>query len=457
MRPVHEMTTPQLVEALEALAQGRFQAALDSRNGGSGAVGDALANLAEAVQRRDEQLHSLLSLTSRINAGLVLEEVLDAIFDTFRPLIPYHRMGFALLEQEERVVRNAWSRSDSDNLQIPPGFCTALETTSLGALLASSTPRILNDLVEYLEEHPSSLTTRRIVAEGMRSSLTCPLRAMGRNLGFLFFSSMAPGTYRDAHTGLFMEIAGQVALALEKGRLYEQLLRLNEEKNRFLGMAAHDLRNPIAVVQGYLRLVLAEAAGQVSPAQRRLLEKVEQSSHKMLSLVNDLVDLSAIEAGRINLEPEAVALSPYLEDQAETASLLAQAKGIGLTRAFPGNLPTVTLDPRRFSQVLDNLLSNAVKFSQPGTTITLGAEALKDKVRIFVRDEGPGLPPEDVDTIFGGFARGSNRPTGGESSTGLGLAITRRIVEAHGGKIAVRSQVGSGSTFTVTLPRTPAP
>jgi len=275
---------------------------------------------------------------------------------------------------------------------------------------------------------------------------------MGRPIGFMFFTCRYTNAYQAVHVDVFREIAGQLSVIVEKSRLYERLLTLNEEKNRLLGVAAHDLRNPIGVAQGYLRLVLAGTVGPVNQAQRMLLERVEKSSQRMLDLVNDLLDVSAIEAGRLNLDLDQVDLEPYLAEILETSALLAAEKNIRLVTEVRGPLPRIRLDRRRFDQVLHNLLTNAVKFSYPGTTITLGARAEPRTVQIFVQDQGQGIRSEELGRVFKAFARGSARPTGGERSTGLGLAISHRIVEAHGGSIAVQSHPGEGACFTVTLP-----
>lgn len=442
-----------ILEATEALGRGQFSVEFPVGDDDVGRLGYALRGLAESMDQRFRELRTLSKVTEQINAGLVLDDVLDSVFESFRPIIPYHRIGFALLEQDDTVVRARWARSDSKEVRLGLNFNLPMERTSLGKVLASGKPRILNDLEAYLQEHPDSLSTRLIVEEGMRSSLTCPLIAMGRPIGFIFFSCMQKEGYRDVHVEIFREIAGQLSVIVEKSRLYQRLLELNEVKNRFLGIAAHDLRNPIGVIQGYLHLILNGLVGDVPDRQRRLLEKVERSCQKMHDLVNDLLDLSAIEAGQLNLEAEPVELGPYVSELAETHSLLAAAKGIRLETDLPDDLPTVRLDRRRFEQVLDNLITNAVKFSYPGTVIHVGAEQVGTRVRLFVRDQGQGIPPEEVGRLFQDFARGTSKPTAGESSTGLGLAISRRIVEAHGGTIGVQSQPGRGATFTITLPR----
>jgi len=441
-----------ILQAAEAMGQGAFFVEVPVGEDEIGRLGYAVRTLGTLLEQRHRELRILNQITEKINAGLVLDEILESVYESFRPIIPYHRIGLALLEQDDSVVRARWARSDFSELRLGGDFSLPLAETSLARVLASGEPRILNDLEEYLQQHPDSASTRLLLEEGMLSSLTCPLIAMGRPIGFMFFTCRYTNAYQAVHVDVFREIAGQLSVIVEKSRLYERLLTLNEEKNRLLGVAAHDLRNPIGVAQGYLRLVLAGTVGPVNQAQRMLLERVEKSSQRMLDLVNDLLDVSAIEAGRLNLDLDQVDLEPYLAEILETSALLAAEKNIRLVTEVRGPLPRIRLDRRRFDQVLHNLLTNAVKFSYPGTTITLGARAEPRTVQIFVQDQGQGIRSEELGRVFKAFARGSARPTGGERSTGLGLAISHRIVEAHGGSIAVQSHPGEGACFTVTLP-----
>ncbi len=449
----------QLREAIRALRDGRFDVEIPCAPEDSGdevaLLGLALRDLAGALEKRFQEFSALAKLTERINAGLILDEVLNSVYEWFRPVIPYERIGFSLLEDEGRVVRARWARSEAPVPRITRGYSARLAGSSLEEILRTGRPRILNDLEEYLRAHPQSESTRLILEEGMRSSLTCPLIAMGKPIGFIFFSSRAPYSYEIALVVLFVQIAGQLSLFVEKGRLYLQLVVLNDLKNKFLGMAAHDLRNPLTVMRGYLDLLLKGAGGESAPGQKRIFERMRLACEQMLKLVGDLVDYSAIEAGRLDLHYETVDLEAFLRDTVDAHELLARAKNIEISLRAGTPLPRIRLDPNRIAQALNNLLTNAIKYSFPGSAITLGAEADGREVKIFVSDEGLGIPEEDLPHLFQEFHRATPRPTGGEKSAGLGLAIVKRMVEAHGGRVGVQSEVGRGSTFHFTLPLAP--
>jgi signal transduction histidine kinase len=396
------------------------------------------------------EMRLLVQVTERINEGVGLIEVLDHVYDSFHALVPYNRMGFSLIEGAE--VRAHWARSDAVQIKLGVGYSAPL-TGSLLQVMESRQPRILNDLEAYLREHPGSHSTALMLAEGVRSSLTCPLIAAAAPVGFLFFSSTQANAYRPEHIELLREIAGQVALIVEKSRLHGELVALNAEKNALLGTAAHDLRSPLAVVQGFTELLQDSVAGPVTEKQREVLAIMRRTCQNMLRLIDNFLDVSAIESGRLELQPRQVELLPLLGEAATLNGMLAQSKKIRLDLELDPEIGSAVLDPDRINQVLSNLLGNAIKFSHPGTSVTLSARGLADEVELQVRDRGPGIPADELPKLFHRYGRGSVRPTAGERSSGLGLVIVRRMVEAHGGTVGVRSKVGEGSTFTVRLPR----
>ena len=443
-----------ILDAVRAMRDGRLDVSLPTGDDDLGELGAALTELRRELVTRQADLRALVAVTAKINAGLVLDEVMDQIYESFRTLIPYDRLGVALIEDGTRVVTR-WAHASGGRIDLGPGYSAPLAGSSLALLLASGEPRILNDLEAYLAAHPQSESTRFIVAEGIRSSLTCPLLAAGKPIGFLFFSSRERGTYERAHVELFQEIAGQVAITIEKGQLYAQLVQANEAKNRLLGIVAHDLRNPAAVVRGYVGLLLGDAIGPLAADQRDVLERVDRAVERALRLIHDLVDLSAVTAGRLDLRRAPIAAGALLAGCADAAALLARAKGIRIVRDLPAELPAVLVYRDRVEQVAANLPDNAIKFSPSGRTITLRARAAGRFVSVEVIDEGPGIPVADLPRLFAEFTRGTARPTAGERSTGLGLAISWRLVHEHGGALTVASRPDVGTTFTFTLPIAP--
>lgn len=197
-------------------------------------LGRVLLDLGRTLEKDFREADLLLEITQKINSGFLLEEALNYVYESFHSVIPYDRIGVSLLEEDGTIVRAVWARSDAPVLHIAAGYSAPLPGSSLERIIDTGMPRILNDLEQHLDLHRGSDPTRRIVAEGMRSSLTCPLIAMGKPIGFMFFSSMRVNTYSNVHVKVFQRVAGQLALSVEKSRLYQRVLEEHERAERLL-------------------------------------------------------------------------------------------------------------------------------------------------------------------------------------------------------------------------------
>ena len=431
-----------------------LSAVLRERSAAHRALAGARGQLGIEVDRRTQQLRELARVTERVNAGRTFEEILGHVWEHFDGLIPYDRIGVAIVDDDGVRVRASWTKTRAGEPRLGLGFSLPFGSTSLADVAAQQRPRVINDLPGYLAQHPASVSTRLIVEEGMCSSLTCPLVGSKGVFGFLFFSSTRHDAYRDEHVDLYLQLAGHLATTIEKGRMIGKLVELNALKDRVLGMAAHDLRSPLTISMGYLELLATGALGPLSEQQQEIVGVVLASFGRMETLTNDLVDLTAIESGTVDLHWKSVDLRLLLTESTELHRMLAGAKFIDLDLDvdLPPEAATVPADPRRIQQVLDNLITNAVKFSFPGGRIRLTARVEDSAVAVSVSDQGQGIPEADLERIFTPFGRSSARPTGGERSTGLGLAIAKRLVEAHDGRLGVESHQGTGSTFRFTIP-----
>ncbi len=231
--------------------------------------------------------------------------------------------------------------------------------------------------------------------------------------------------------------------------------KLERMKLEFVASVSHELRTPLTSILGFTELILDEGPGALAPLQREFLESVYESSQRLEWLINDLLDVSRMETGRYILDLRDVSALELIRGAVESVEPLAVEKGISLKLEATPDLPRLHGDGRRLRQVLDNLLSNAVKFTPSGGTVTVTAWADEGQSLVVkVRDTGMGIPPEDIGRIFDRFQRGSNVTGEDVGGTGLGLYIAQTIVEAHGGTIAVQSELGQGSTFTLALPLT---
>jgi signal transduction histidine kinase len=284
---------------------------------------------------------------------------------------------------------------------------------------------------------------------------------------FAVLSKRADGFRRESDAPLLQLLARQAVIAFDNALLHartreqaralaqqaSELERAMSERSRFFASMSHELRTPINAVIGYSELLAEGTYGAMEPTHRRVVDKVIRSANHLLELINDILDISKIEAGKLEFYFEPTNLTTLVADTLTSVELQAQEKEIGLEVVAPDEVRVVT-DPARVRQVVLNLLSNAVKFTdEGGVTVTIvppehGAPG--EWVEIRVTDTGPGISPEDQQRIFEEFEQAETGASRG--GTGLGLAISRKLTQLLGGTLAVRSEVGAGSTFTFTLP-----
>jgi len=237
----------------------------------------------------------------------------------------------------------------------------------------------------------------------------------------------------------------------------EMLLRLDQLKTDFLSVVSHELRTPLTAIMGYLKLLIGGAAGPVTETQKDFLSTVTRNSERLYQLVNDLLDLSRLEAGKVQLAPTKIGITRLLESSIRNLSSLADPKGIELVLAAPPEDIILEADPSRVEQVVVNLVGNAVKFTPSKGRVEVGARSVRkdgvEGVEIWVKDNGVGISKEALPHIFDKFYQAENSSTRTISGTGLGLSITQKLVEAHGGAIAAESAEGEGSAFRVFFPK----
>lgn len=231
-----------------------------------------------------------------------------------------------------------------------------------------------------------------------------------------------------------------------------ELDELNKLKNRFLGIAAHDLRNPLGNIYNYVELIEDEPE-RLSDNQKKFTSKIKTLSQFMVNLVDELLDFSAIESGNINLSIEKTSISALVAGAIELNSIAADKKSIRINCIYPPSEVMVNADPEKLTQVIVNFLTNAIKYSNPGTKVEVIINDRVEDIFVSVNDEGPGIREQELDELFKPFQKTSNRSTSGEKSTGLGLFVCKRIIEAHHGSIGVQSKLGIGSQFYFTLPK----
>ncbi len=449
-----------LIEIIEYIKEGNFNVNFTTEDQDEiSRLGNAIIDLGKLLERRFLEMKKLLNVTSKVNSGLLLEEVLDYLFDNFRDLIPYNRIGCSFLSDDAKLLTAKWARSDADKIYISKGYSCKMEGSTLQKIIETNEPRIINDLEKYFENKQDSESTKLVLKEGVLSSLTCPLIVNAKPVGFIFFSSFQRFTYSGLHVSLFQQIAGQISVIIEKSKLYSEILdqkkkleELNEVKNRFLGIAAHDLRNPLGVILGFSELLLNEEFSFSKDEILEIYENINSSAVNMLNLVNDFLDVSKIESGTFDINISYVDFNSYISDIVKKNRLISKNKSIELELSCDPEIDLIEFDPGRMNQVFNNLLTNAIKYSYENSIIKIKCELRNNNLVVDVVDSGIGIKESDYGAIFSGYFSKGVKGTAGEKSTGLGLAICKKIIDAHHGELSVKSEYGKGSTFTVVLP-----
>jgi signal transduction histidine kinase len=329
-----------------------------------------------------------------------------------------------------------------------------LDESALGLSAKQREPICVPDLAKAPNYPLRDLT----LSAGFHSVLIVPLVGQDEVLGALVLQRRAAGDFPATTVGLMRTFADQSALAINNARLFREvdqkgreLAIANEHKSQFFANMSHELRTPLNGILGFAELLADGLYGTLPDKALEILERIQKDGKHLLGLINDVLDISKIEAGQLTLALENYSLQGIVETVIATTGSLARAKGIEVRAVVSPDLPVGYGDERRLTQVLLNLVGNAIKFTDTGS-VEVRAEAMDDHFILAVQDTGPGIPPEDQARIFEDFQQVDNSITRQKGGTGLGLAIARRLIAVHGGRIDLESTPGVGSTFIISLP-----
>lgn len=400
------------------------------------------------------EMQTLQEFAEKISASLDLHEVLDTIVLTLKSALGCRGVSLALLTPGTQIleiraaagIKARWKREAK--LKLGEGIS--------GQVAASAKSIYVPDTHEY----PNFIFFDKAV----RSLLCVPLTIQDRVTGTLTVDNIIPDAFTQDDEGLLMIAAAQAAIAIDNAQLYEQLKErarklegayheLQEAdriKEELVQNVSHELRTPLTFIKGYVELLLEEDMGPINERQRESLAIVAEKTNSVTRLVSDIIFLEQIE--RESLELGELRMVQIAQLALQGCEVTAVAAGIHLHLNAEPNLPTALGDKDRVSQVLDNLLGNAIKFSPNGGSITISLNQQGESIFVRVSDTGIGIPAEQVTRIFERFYQVDGSATRQFGGAGVGLAIVKRIVEAHGGRVWVESEVGQGSTFCFTLP-----
>ncbi|MCB9423070.1 MAG: PAS domain S-box protein [Ardenticatenaceae bacterium] len=404
-----------------------------------------------------EQLATELRTVAEVStaASTILE--VDNLLQTVVELVKlrfglYHAHIYLVDEESNSLVLRAGA-GDVGQIMVLEGRNIRFNADSLVARAARTRKGFIeNDVRKIVDFLPHPLLPHT------RAEMAIPLIVGSRLIGVMDLQSDKVGFFSEEAMQVQRTLASQIAVAVQNAAMYaiqvetsSKLREVDRLKSEFLASMSHELRTPLNSIIGFADVLLEGLDGDLNERMDQDVRLIKDSGTHLRDLIGDILDMSKIEAGRMELRYEELDLRQMAHDILATANPLAQEKQLDLILDLGDAVSTITADRTRLRQVLWNIMGNAIKFTEKGS-VTLGMELEKDMVRIFVRDTGIGIKPEDIDVVFEQFRQvdGSlNRSVGG---TGLGMPITKKLVELHGGQIGVDSVPGQGSTFWFTLP-----
>jgi GAF domain-containing protein len=407
------------------------------------------------LARSVRELEALGEVSQAVNSTLDLGKVLETIVAKAVQLSGTEAGAIYVYSNNRREYRlRATYGMDEGLVRAVRSQTSHLGATSVRDAIVRREPVQVSDLLD----EPASPIRDVVLEAGYRAVLIVPLLRPDKALGALVVRRREPGEFDSATIHLLMTFAEQSVLAIQNARLFGEIEEKGRElevasrhKSQFLANMSHELRTPLNSVLGFTEMIADGLYGPLPDKAKNALVKVQANGKHLLGLINDVLDLSKIEAGQLTLSLDDYSLGQLVGSVLTGTESLARAKGLKLTASVPPALPIGRGDERRLTQVVINLVGNAIKFTDAGSVEIIG-RAVDGFFEIDVCDTGPGIAPEDQKRIFEEFQQVDDSSTRKKGGTGLGLAISRRIVEMHGGTLTVASTVGAGSTFSVRVP-----
>jgi signal transduction histidine kinase len=414
-------------------------------------VEERTRDLAQSVR----ELTALEEVGRAVTSSLDLKDVLSTVVSRAVDLTGADAGAVYSYDSTERVFTLMEPRGYDQPLVEAVGTISVDDNEQvLQAAIESETPILIEDIATSQPFRARDAMLRA----GFTSVLLVPLRSADEFFGFLVVHWRAAGGVRPRTIELMQTFAHQSVLAIHNAELFQeieekgrQLAIASEHKSQFFANMSHELRTPLNAVLGYAELLIDNLYGEIPDKAKEILGRVQSNGKHLLGLINDVLDLSKIEAGQLTLALEDYSVRAVVDSVVDTTEALAGAKGLALVTDIPEDLPIGRGDERRLMQALLNIVSNAIKFTESGS-IRIRVRTIDGFFALAVTDSGPGISTEDQARIFEAFQQVDNSNTRQQGGTGLGLSIARRLVALHGGMIELQSELGIGSTFTIVLP-----
>jgi signal transduction histidine kinase/CheY-like chemotaxis protein len=428
--------------------------------------------LEQRVAARTRELQALFTVTSTVTRSLDIASLTQAALMTTIEVLHVDAGRLYIFDEKSGMLRlTAHHGMPADVLSTLTSYAPGQGI--IGRIFQEGRPMVFADILT--DPNYAAMARGRISSQlGFRSAAGLPILVQGRPVGVIYVFGRAVREFTPEDLALLSAIGGQIGIAIENARLYhslEEYSRTLEErvrertqelevasrhKSEFLATMSHELRTPLNAVIGFSDLLATQLDTGLSDRHKRYLKNIRTSGHHLLDLINGILDLSKVESGKMDLHCEEVPLRELIQQVIGGVQPQAEAKGLTISDQVEEGLDRVTLDAGKLKQILYNLLGNAVKFTPDGGQVCVAARIAqgsreRDCLEFSVSDTGIGIKPEDQERVFEPFRQIDSSMARKYTGTGLGLALTRKLVELHGGRIRVESTPGRGTTFTFTL------
>jgi signal transduction histidine kinase len=451
-----------LTQRISVKTGDELEALADQFNDMAGRLQESYADLEKKVEQRTHELaqsvaelRALSEVSQAVNSTLDLQEVLNTIVGKAVQLSDTDAGAIYDYDEAKKEfgLRSAYGMDDELIAAFKERHIR-IGDVGIGQAARQRAPLQIADL----QTEPASDILDMVIRAGYRAVLIVPLLGADRIIGALVVRRKRPGEFSKQTIDLLQTFAAQSVLAIQNARLFHeiedksrQLAEASQHKSQFLANMSHELRTPLNAILGYTELILDDIYGETPAKMRGVLDRVQRNGKHLLGLINDVLDLSKIEAGQFSLSLSDYSLKNVIQTVFSAIEPLASEKQLALKIDVAQELPQGRGDERRLAQVLLNLVGNAIKFTDAGE-VSIKGSSVNGSFNVAVRDTGPGISTADQAKLFQEFQQADNSITKKKGGTGLGLAISKRIIEMHGGRIWVESSPGNGSTFAFTLP-----
>jgi len=448
----------------EALHRSRLRAELSEKlrlTENAARLADTEQHLSLALDdatKRSQHLAVLNTIGAAVSQSLDLKVIVKQAVDKIAETLAFDAVWVYELEPQTKTLRMIACHGLND--EMAKSMAERSTDTGISAPVLKTGTRLVFEDLQNDERYRALSRAGTVASLGFKAAAAFPIRTKDKIIGTLHVTNLTKRPFASEELQLLESIAQQVGVASENAKLFEELREAKERaelsdraKSDFLANMSHELRTPLNAIIGFSEMLVDEKIGPLNPDQKEFLSDVLKSGQHLLEIINDVLDLVKVASGKLELKAQRFSLSEAIAETCSIVKPIADKRNVAINVDAPVDKDIITLDPLRFKQVLYNLLSNAIKYNHDNGNVEVAVSVNEQKqIRLQVKDTGIGIKEEDLPRIFDDFIQLNIGTTKVQQGTGLGLALTKKIIEQQKGSITAESEVGHGSTFTVVLP-----